>query len=84
MTPVEFWDACERFDWYFEMSDDARVYHRGEDAKSALLAHAPAGSVNRATWEAFVAHHYSGPSWGTVGQLKPPRPVEASAEAAPC
>lgn len=75
MTPQKFWDACNQFDWYYEMSDDARVWREGEAAKAKLLTYAPAGSRNREIWDAFVLHYYSGSAWGSEKQPKPERPA---------
>lgn len=75
MTPQQFWDACNKFDWFYEMSDDARVWRRGEVDKAELLTQAPLGSQNRLLWTEFHKHHYSGVAFGTPKHPKPDRPV---------
>lgn len=75
MTPQQFYDACAQFDWFYEMSDDNRVYRRGVEAQDLLLTHAPAGSRNREIWDGFVAHYYSGPSFNKPQLPLPVRPV---------
>lgn len=74
MTSRQFWDACNHFDWFYEMSDDASVWRKGEAAQALLLTHAPAGSENRRIWDGFTAHHYSGEPWKTDKKPKPERP----------
>jgi len=73
MNAKEFYRACEHFDWHYEMSDDHRVWMAGEAAKTRLLAQAPFGSENRRIYDAWCAHVFSGPPWGTP---KAPRPTE--------
>lgn len=36
-TAQEFWDACNVFDWYFNMSDDYRSWKRGKKSEEELL-----------------------------------------------
>ena len=74
MDAKEFWDACDKFDWFYEMSDDGRVWRNGETARAKLLTFAPPGSTNLAIWNGFVKHHYSGEPWGTAKEPKPERP----------
>lgn len=77
MTPGEFWDACMAFDWFYEYSDDHRVYRNGHDREAELLKEAKPGSMNRIIWNEFSQHHFH-------GGPRPDRPIEASAAAAPC
>ncbi len=74
MTPQEFWDACERHDWFHDFSDDARVASRGHEAETKLKAQAPLGSENRKIFDGFKLHHFSGSSFGNPKATKPERP----------
>lgn len=79
MSPADFYDACEAFDWFYEMSDDSQVWRRGEVVRRALMSHAPEGSENRAIWRAWVDYHYSGEPWSTEKKPAPMRPVGVAA-----
>ena len=81
MNARDFYDACLRFDWFYEMSDDHTVWRRGNAAKADLLSHAPIGSENRTIWDAMVKHHYSGPPWNTLKSPMPDRPAVAVKDA---
>lgn len=74
MQPAEFWDACDGFDWYFEYSDDHRVWRNGTDRRAQLVADAPAGSENRKIFDGFQQHHFSGEAFGTKKIDKPEKP----------
>ena len=75
-TLAQFWDKCEAFDWFYEMSDDGSVYRAGRRAQGEIEALAKAsGPEYEAMWAAFGAHHYSGHAWGTEKQPKPERPL---------
>lgn len=37
-TPAAYWDQCKAHDWYYNMSDDARVYRKGLDNERELRA----------------------------------------------
>lgn len=68
MTPREFWDVCEAFDWYQAAGNAAVV------AQRALFAEAPPGSENRTILDGFAAHKFSGKLHGTPQQPKPKQP----------
>lgn len=73
MTDSEFWDACDKFDWFYEFSDDNDVWRRGERAQSTLLRQATPEQLE--IFNKFRRHHYSGPSYNTEKQPKPERPT---------
>ena len=74
MSAAEFWDACSRFDWFYEMSDDHSVWQRGVTASAELLSHAPMGSRNREIYNGWVAHVFSGPAFDKPKAPQPERP----------
>lgn len=74
MTLTELWDALEAHDWYYPMSDDPRVYNAGQAAKRRLEAQAAQVDGGVQLLARFSAHYFSGPSWGSAEQPKPPRP----------
>lgn len=36
MTPQEFYDLCEKHNWYYMRSDDHTAYKKGERERAAL------------------------------------------------
>lgn len=40
MTKEEYFHACKHFDWYYDYSDDHRVWKNGNARKAQLLAEA--------------------------------------------
>lgn len=76
MNAAEFYDAAQSFDWFYEMSDDHRVWASGKASKAALLKDAPPGSENRQIWDSWEKHHYSGEPWNTPQAPKPERPKQ--------
>lgn len=75
MNAQEFYDACEKLDWHYAMSDDHRVWTRGIEANDKLMDQAPLGSENRAIYDAWHKHIFSGEPWGTPKAPKPERPA---------
>jgi 6-phosphogluconate dehydrogenase len=75
MTLQQFWDRCNQFDWYYQMSDDHSVWQRGCAAESEILDLIKDGGPAFADmWNAFKAHYYSGAPWNTKQSPKPERP----------
>lgn len=71
MTRKEFFDAAQRFDWYYMMSDDHRTWKAGRYRRDELQAEARQDPVKQQILEAWDQHMYSGPNWGTE---RTPRP----------
>jgi len=77
MTLTEFYDILNKFDWYYDFSDDHRVYMRGEKRKSEILHMVREGGEKfDALYKAFVAHHFSGTGWNTEKAPKPEREIK--------
>lgn len=71
-----FWDALDRFDWFYPFSDDPRVYRSGHSRNAALMKLAGATPKHVALYIAFRDFVFSGPPWGTEKAPKPERPAE--------
>lgn len=74
MSPQEFWDACDKHDWFYDFSDDAAVWRRGREREGALMSAAPTGSEQRKIFTQFKEHYFSGSSFNKPKVDKPPRP----------
>jgi hypothetical protein len=70
----QFYDKCQGFDWFYEMSDDGRVWRNGVAAHAALKAEADSSPEKLAIYGAWKAHIYSGVPWGTAKIARPERP----------
>ena len=73
MTKQEFYDKCLHHDWYHAMSDDHRVWVRGEDSWSQLKRAAQDYGYQDIL-EAFQRYHFTGDAFGTPQFPKPERP----------
>lgn len=71
MTRDEFFDACRSFDWYYEMSDDHRVWLAGSRRMRELQADAQGDKVKLSIMDAWRNYKFSGEPWGTK---RPPMP----------
>jgi hypothetical protein len=78
VTLTEFYDACARFDWFYEMSDDHRVWSAGPAARHKLLEEAKTEPAKMQVFDAWQRHVFSGEPFGTQKVTKPERPVEAA------
>jgi hypothetical protein len=74
MTLQEFHDACASHDWYYEMSDDHRVWQRGQGERMALLHGSGESTQHDEIYKRWRLHAFSGPNWGTEKAPKPERP----------
>ena len=77
MNLREFYKACESHDWFYMMSDDPEVYARGQSREIELRNDAIRfGPLGLELFQAFSAHHFSGPAWNKPKAPTPPRPEE--------
>jgi hypothetical protein len=75
MTLAEYYDKLAGFDWFFDFSDDHRVWKAGNQRKSTLLRMASEGGQEfKDLYAAFKSHHFSGPAWSTEKAPRPDRP----------
>lgn len=74
MTLTEFYDELDKHDWYYDWSDDGRVWDRGHANLSRLLNIAGESKAHQLLYDAFHAHHFSGAPWKTDKKPKPERP----------
>jgi len=64
MTHREFFEELTKFDWYFEMSDDHRVWTKGVRKLDELKAEAAKDPVKQEMLSAWNHHMYSGSAFG--------------------
>ena len=67
-------DKLSAHDWYYQMSDDHRVWKRGEADWTSLNIMADAIIGGKELLNAFKTHYYTGQPWGNEQQPLPPRP----------
>jgi hypothetical protein len=79
MTLTELYDALEKHDWFYGMSDDHSVWMRGQAAEKTLRAQARSIEGGQKLFDDFLAHVTSGEPWGTAKQPKPARPEPSNA-----
>ena len=67
-----YFDMCRNFDWYFENSDDDRVYTAGMKCREKLREFADSDEVLMKVYKAWEAYEFSGDLFGTP-QLPEPQ-----------
>lgn len=74
MTLTEFYDALARHDWFYEMSDDGRVWRAGVARQKELEKIAETSESHRDLFDRYSASVFSGSTWGTEKIERPERP----------
>lgn len=67
----EFFKACAEFDWYYQYSDDHRVYLAGCEAHKSLFVISQTNPVYHKIYKAWEEHMFSGKPFGTDRAKKP-------------
>lgn len=75
-TLVKYDAALAGFDWFYDYSDDHRVWERGSAAHSKILAEAKASPQHRSLYDLWFRHHFTGKPWGTEEFTKAELDVE--------
>jgi len=76
MTLAELYRELERHDWFYQMSDDPRVYHSGNDNERRLQYMAGAIPGGLDLMRSYSQHVFSGEAFGTPRHPKPAKPDE--------
>jgi hypothetical protein len=76
MTLREYYKQLEQHDWYYEWSDDFRVWQRGRDDKTRLEEISKLSSKHESLFIEYTRHKFSGKPWGTEKSPKPDLPEE--------
>lgn len=68
-----FHEAVQNRDWFHEMSDDHRVYKRGQKEMEEISNRidTPFEYEKQRVWDYFTAYHYRGGSFSGVKPSKP-------------
>lgn len=67
-----FFKMCESHDWYYEYSDDGRVWRKGRDQYEKLQSMVAKHEEYRAIYRSWAEYKFSGPHTKTE---KKPRPI---------
>ena len=73
-TLSEYYGMLERFDWFYEYSDDHRIWNSGRSAHAILEKLAKTGPEYSKLYNEFRAHHFSGEQWKTEKAPYPTKP----------
>ena len=69
-----YFDMCRNFDWYFENSDDNRIYTAGMMYREKLREVADSDEVLMKVYKAWEAYKFSGDLFGTLQLPEPQLP----------
>lgn len=70
MTNEEFFEACRCHDWFYDFSDDPRVYRRGYAARQKIRS-ATDNAVKQKMYTAWYNYMFSGPAFKTERAPEP-------------
>lgn len=76
ITVVEFYDICQGFDWHYAMSDDFRVWQRGEEEGRWVREVARQNPGFEQIYDAWRKYIFSGKHYGVPEAPKPERPAQ--------
>jgi hypothetical protein len=72
MNIQEYFEACQQFDWFYDYSDDHRVYTRESANEKKLTDEAELDPIKKNIFNDWSKYMFSGESWRTV---KAPKPI---------
>lgn len=75
-TLADYWDQLNRFDWYYEMTDDFSVWRRGTTRWDELRKISQESPEHMVLFNGFYKHMFTGPAWNNEQVPKPSRPQE--------
>lgn len=78
MNLQEYWDLLNSHDWYYNYSDDQRVWSLGNKNDRKLRGIADSSPEHKRLYMGFVNYHFSGKDWNTEKEPKPERPNDSS------
>lgn len=67
----EYWEMLNNHDWYFDCSDDGKVFARGRASLAKLSDIARQSEEHKKMFDGFKAHKFSGKPWNTDQAAKP-------------
>jgi hypothetical protein len=71
MTLQDYYEELDKHDWYYQYSDDSRVYNKGQQNADRLKRISEESPKHKILWEGFCNHMFSGGPWGTKKRRKP-------------
>ena len=74
MNIQEYYDLLDEHDWFYQFSDDMRVYNAGNVAQKKIQHLSETSTVHRDLYLSFQGYIFSGPSYKTAHLTKPVRP----------
>lgn len=69
-----YYDRLCKHDWYYDYSDDGKVWQRGLDSRNRLEVEARTDPKKAELYNGFKNHYFSGRAFGTERQPHPERP----------
>ncbi len=70
----DYYDELEKHDWFYEMTEDHRVWQLGNRASARIARISKESPEHEALRSAYHKHVFSGPNWGTEKASKPEKP----------
>ena len=74
MSLREYWDMLNRHDWYYQFSDDHRMWSDGNKNDSQIKLLSDISDGHKKLYEGFCKHYFSGEAFGKSESPKPERP----------
>ena len=67
----EFFKQCQSHDWYYQYSDDGRVYDRGRETSHRLQSKAKTHPALMEIYKSWSNYKFTGKSFGTEQSPEP-------------
>lgn len=67
----KYFEACEKFDWYYSFSDDHRVWSSGEKKEKELIAEYKNDPIKEKIFNDWQNYVFSGSESNGRGYIKP-------------
>ena len=71
MTAKEFFGQCSVHDWFYDYSDDQRVYSQGQRATAILISVSKTDPLFERIYKAWSDYVWSGPPFKTERKPQP-------------
>ncbi len=76
MKLSDYWEMLDKFDWYYNMSDDHGIWLAGVAGLEKLKKISNESEEHKKLFEEFVEYRFSGGSFGSEQKPKPEKPKD--------
>ena len=71
MTVEQYFALCENFDWFYDFTEDFRIWQKGKETNFNLMKYAEQNLTYMRIYTAWKTFNFSGANFGTPQKPKP-------------